>query len=161
MSLEITLCGAADWAELKVIRLAALLDSPLAFGLRHADQVKLSDADWQARAAGQTPARYWLARQDGRVIGLIGMVWVQQHPELIAMWVHPDARGKGVADPLIAQVLQHAKAAGAEHVHLLVSPDNQAASRLYLRNGFVWQDVFQPLEHQPEIVLQQMVRVLY
>lgn len=38
-------CQTDDWESLKAIRLAALLDAPLAFGLRYADQVKLTDAD--------------------------------------------------------------------------------------------------------------------
>lgn len=94
------------------------------------------------------------------MVGLIGSVWVKPHPELIAMWVHPAARGSGVADPLIEQVLQQARHDGAEQLHLQVSPDNRAASRCYQRHGFAWVPVFQPLEHRPDMVLQQMVRVL-
>jgi GNAT superfamily N-acetyltransferase len=53
------------------------------------------------------------------------------------MYVHPDARGAGVAAALIDAVVAWAAAEGATELVLSVKRANAVARRAYLRHGFV------------------------
>ena len=55
---------------------------------------------------------------------------------LMAMWVHPDARGSGGADALVDEVAAWAREEGADVIQLLVIDSNRRAQRFYERNGF-------------------------
>jgi ribosomal protein S18 acetylase RimI-like enzyme len=55
---------------------------------------------------------------------------------LMAMWVHPEMRGSGAADALVAEVVAWARAEGANAVQLEVIESNHRARRFYERNGF-------------------------
>lgn len=65
--------------------------------------------------------------------------------ELRSVWVGPGARGRGVADRLLAAVERQARQAGATELRLAVIPGNDAAIALYRRQGFIstgeWGDV--------------------
>ncbi len=52
------------------------------------------------------------------------------------MWVHPELRGSGAADALIAEHLAWARAVGARLVRLEVIANNDRARRFYERHGF-------------------------
>lgn len=83
-----------DWQLLKQIRLAALQDTPTAFGVSYQTAAADSDAQWQARAAGER-TRFWLALDDDRPVGLVGAGFRDSaRYELIAMWVEPAARAR-------------------------------------------------------------------
>jgi RimJ/RimL family protein N-acetyltransferase len=86
-----------DWSSLKAVRLAALLDSPTAFGVSYESVAAYTDEQWKTRASGRQTA-FWLAFQGSEAIGLIGSAVSQaQRTNLIGMWVAPPARGSGVA----------------------------------------------------------------
>jgi hypothetical protein len=55
---------------------------------------------------------------------------------LMAMWVHPDARGSGASDALVDALLGWARTAGATTARLDVISTNRHAHRLYERHGF-------------------------
>lgn len=55
--------------------------------------------------------------------------------ELIAMWVNPAFRSRGVTTALIAAIANWAESTGAATLALSVMPDNAAARRTYERNG--------------------------
>lgn len=52
---------AADWLELRRIRLQSLSDAPEAFGTSYAAALALSEVAWRQRAAGDTPLTYFMA----------------------------------------------------------------------------------------------------
>jgi ribosomal protein S18 acetylase RimI-like enzyme len=56
--------------------------------------------------------------------------------ELISMWVAPSARGHGVADVLIQDLVAWAANLGAKAVGLSVRDTNAPAIALYRRHGF-------------------------
>lgn len=56
---------------------------------------------------------------------------------MIAMWVDPRFRRRGVGDLLVKHVLDFARDSGREQVFLWVTAVNTTAERLYARNGFV------------------------
>ncbi|QNM97435.1 GNAT family N-acetyltransferase [Chitinimonas koreensis] len=136
-----------DWPALKAIRLASLLDAPEAFSLSHAEAAAFDDAQWQARAAGETPPRYFLAWDGPRPIGLAGGVAVDDGHELISMWIEPAARGGGAGRALVAAVAERAAALGAGRLVLGVLPANARACGFYARQGFVACDQAEPFRN--------------
>jgi ribosomal protein S18 acetylase RimI-like enzyme len=135
------ICGLApDEIELlKELRLSALADAPSAFALTYEQAAAAADDDWRflLRPEGH-PTFVW---EDER--GIQGMaVGVQDDAvtevvHLFAVWVRPSARAGGVADALVARVLDWAREQSTRFVRVHVTSDNERAERLYARHGFV------------------------
>jgi RimJ/RimL family protein N-acetyltransferase len=157
-----------DWAALKAVRLAALLDAPTAFGVSYQAAAAQSEAQWRERAAaangGKPKSAFWLAFADavqdavqGAPSGMIGGVAdAKGHYNLIGMWVRADQRGSGAARDLVDAVKAHAVALGHRRIVLDVAPDNLRAARFYLNQGFVFIDEWEPLASHPQILVQKM-----
>ncbi len=149
-------CSEDDWPRLKSLRLAALLDAPLAFGLSYATAAAYTEAQWRERAAGRTAAEYWLAFAQDEAVGLIGgAVGADGQYQLIAMWLRPDRRGAGLAGRLVDAVTARA-AAGHARVVLGVAPDNDRAVGLYRKHGFAFLPEWETLDSHPGVTLQKM-----
>jgi ribosomal protein S18 acetylase RimI-like enzyme len=56
--------------------------------------------------------------------------------ELIAMFVTPEARGRGIGAALVDAQLAWARSEGFERVSLMVNVERTSAFRLYERSGF-------------------------
>ncbi len=56
--------------------------------------------------------------------------------ELQKMYLHPDARGKGLGNQLITQLLQDARSLGYSHCYLETLNSMSDALRLYQQQGF-------------------------
>lgn len=154
--MEIRTTQKDDWKLLKQIRLAALQDTPTAFGVSYQTAAADSDAQWQVRAAGERTG-FWLAFDDDRPVGLVGAGFRDPaRYELIAMWVEPAARGAGVADELVAAVKARAVELGLEALFLEVAPENTRAVQFYQRHGFVLMDEWEPIDSHPHILAQSM-----
>lgn len=134
----------ADWEILKRIRLAALIDTPLAFATSLADTQALTDADWQERAqpsVDKPPSVRFLALLDDEAVGIMG-VFTQKEgplaslPMLFTVWVDPALRGTNVADRLLAHCVEWARGTGADRCQLWVWTANDRARRFYERNGW-------------------------
>jgi RimJ/RimL family protein N-acetyltransferase len=152
-----------DWAALKAVRLAALLDAPTAFGVSYQQAAAQSEAQWRERAAAATASRaksaFWLACDEdrGEAVGMIGgVVDGNGRYNLIGMWVKAEHRGSGAARRLVEAVKARALALGHRRVVLDVAPENARAARFYLNQGFVFVDEWEPLASHPEIRVQKM-----
>ena len=146
-----------DWMILKEIRLAALLDTPTAFGASYQTAITNSDEQWKQRASSETHPKFWLAFKDDKAIGMIGAgVDQTDRYNLIAMWVEPESRELGVAERLVNTVKSEAIDRGFKQVFLDVSPDNLKASRFYRKHGFVFISEEKPLASHPNIQVQTM-----
>lgn len=78
--------------------------------------------------------------EDGRVLGPFGgfrPAEAEDTVELVSMWVHPDARGRGVGRMLVEAVIEWAEAAAVMQVALWVTNGNDSAIALYTKTGFV------------------------
>lgn len=128
-----------DWEILKTVRLESLLDRPDVFSATYDTAEKYSQSQWRDRASHKTQYQYILAIQATRAIGIIGGT---QNPALefnvVAMWVNPEFRGKGIADLLISAIKNLAISKGHSRIVLSVSPNNSRAVSLYSRHGFVF-----------------------
>lgn len=146
----------ADWASLKAVRLAALRDAPNAFGMTLAEAGADTEAQWRERAA-RVPSAYVLAFDCGQAVGLAaGVLGAGGEYHLMAMWVRPQWRGKGIAAALVGAVKAQALEQGHLGVVLEVAPDNRSAASLYARQGFVFQQQWTSLASDPAITLQKM-----
>lgn len=156
MEIVVRTTGTEDWASLKSVRLAALLDAPEAFGVTHAEAAAYSETQWRERA-GRVPSAYALAFRGDEAVGIAaGVADAQGLYHLIAMWVRPDCRGDGIADKLVDAVKALAHSQGHRCVALDVAPDNLPAVRFYQRQGFAFLPQFEPLASHPEIIVQRM-----
>lgn len=145
-----------DWMLLKQVRLAALLDTPTAFGVSYQTAAKYTDDQWKERASS-AGTEFWLAFDGGRPVGMIGAGVSSSHRyNLIGMWVEASARGSGVAAQLVEAVKARAVTKGFDGVFLDVSPDNARASNFYLKQGFAFLDESESLESHPHITVQTM-----
>lgn len=132
-----------EWATVRDVRLAALADAPDAFGSTLAREADRGEPQWRCRIRAWP---WFLAWRAGRPAGLVAAVPDQAASgppaggrrawHLVSMWVSPQARGHGVADLLIATVMEHAEAAGAPRVTLWVALGNSRARAFYQRMGF-------------------------
>lgn len=124
---------AAQWRD---IRLEALRRAPEAFGtgLDEWEGRPLSDfADWLTRS------RIWSLGPLAHPLGVAGWYRDKDDPALgwlIAVYLRPEARGKGQAGRLIARVMRDAAMAGCARMALNVGAGNRAAQTLYRRAGF-------------------------
>ena len=146
-----------DWMILKEIRLAALLDTPTAFGESYQNAITNSDGQWKQRASSETQPKFWLAFKDDIAVGIIGACVDQtDRYNLIAMWVAPESRELGVAACLVNAVKYDSISRGFKQLFLDVSADNLRASRFYSKHGFNFIGEEKPLASHPEIQVQTM-----
>jgi RimJ/RimL family protein N-acetyltransferase len=140
---------------LKRVRLAALTDSPSAFGSSYAAEVDQPDEHWTLRAqlgaAGERSVTFF-ALVDGSVVGLVA-AYRPDAPgssvELVSMWVSSAQRRAGIAAELVDAVVRWAQGTGATTVELWVTRGNRAALRLYEAAGFRLTGDHQPLPSDP------------
>jgi ribosomal protein S18 acetylase RimI-like enzyme len=129
--------GVARAGDYRTIRLAALEESPAAFGSDYETERARPDAAFAERVAGTAVFGAYLAE------ALAGMVGFRREDglkdrhkgHLWGMYVRPEARGTGAAAALMDAVLAHA-AGEVEQVTLTVVQGNEPALRLYERYGF-------------------------
>lgn len=128
---EVRQAGPDDWAAFRDIRLAALADSPDAFGSTLRDEQHNSEADWRKKL---TTSVVFLGSRDGRVRAIASAYPLDGDAvELIRIWSHPDARGTGLAAATVGAVLDWA---AGRTVTLWVGVENPAAERFYTKLGF-------------------------
>ncbi len=127
-----------DWRSHARLRLDMLREAPDAFRTTYAEVAHLGESGWRTRIAGQ---RHLQARVDGIPLGSVG-IWDDPDEEpgtttLVAMYVVPDARRRGVAVQLVQAVIDDALLRGQERVRLEATSSNTPAIELYARMGFV------------------------
>ncbi|WP_144760851.1 bifunctional GNAT family N-acetyltransferase/class I SAM-dependent methyltransferase [Curtobacterium sp. 9128] len=136
MTIELRALTADDWQVWRPVRLAALTDAPQAFGSRLDEWADAPEDRWRARLS--IPGALDLVATEGdRAVGMAsGTPGDDDRVELISMWVDPAARGHGVADRLIEEIVRWAAGTDAAELELSVMPDNAPARRTYERHGF-------------------------
>jgi RimJ/RimL family protein N-acetyltransferase len=125
-----------DEPILRALRLAALTESPDAFGSTYDREVARTPADWRRWLS---PGATFILEDGGQTMGLVaGMQDASDATavQLMAMWGHPRLRGSGAADALIAAVIAWACEQPARVVRLRVIKANDRARQCYERHGF-------------------------
>lgn len=129
--------GPGDGPRLRAVRLRALADAPDAFVTTLAEAEAWDDASWEGQAVS-LPTFVWV--DHGADLGMVRVAPFDGDPQaayLISMWVAPEARGHGVGDALVSEVLSWARVHARRRVFLDVGERNRPARALYERAGFV------------------------
>ena len=125
-----------DWERLKKLRLAALKDSPDAFGSTLESALRYTDADWHKSIS---ELKTFVAVKDELDCGLLRCAPDRDEPTstfLISMWVAPQARCYGLAERLIQASVEWARSNGYKEIKLDVADNNVSAIRLYSKLSF-------------------------
>jgi ribosomal protein S18 acetylase RimI-like enzyme len=166
MRIDVRRIQPEDGPDLRAVRLAALTDSPFAFGATYTEEAQRTDVEWSARAclaSSGTERITLLARVDGQVVGIAGGYREEHHQDqvdLVSMWIAPAVRRAGVGQRLVGAVVEWAADTGASSVGLWVTRGNSPAQRLYESMGFRETGEYQPLPSDPCKDEVRMVREL-
>ncbi len=93
--------------------------------------------------------RFFVARLDGAAAGCGGVALLGDYAEVKRMYVRDGARGRGVADALLARIEAEGRAAGLALLRLETGTEQRAALRFYERAGFRRCDPFGPYAEMP------------
>jgi ribosomal protein S18 acetylase RimI-like enzyme len=151
---------------LRQLRICALEDSPESFGSTAMEAKRLDDADWRAWAklgARSPTTAVFVAAEDGTLVGLCGSFLREHDPEvaqIVAMWVDPTFRGRGLAEQLLDAASNWSIAGGASDLVLDVTETNESARRLYTRAGFRETGTTTPLRSNASILTLEMRKPL-
>ncbi|MFE7414684.1 GNAT family N-acetyltransferase [Streptomyces laurentii] len=97
---------------------------------------------WERFDAGRLPGHRFVALdRDGRVLGWAAVSRVSDRPVYAgvvehSVYVHADARGRGVASALLKALIASTEAAGIWTIQSSVFPENTASLALHERTGF-------------------------
>ncbi|GEA88746.1 GNAT family N-acetyltransferase [Cellulomonas cellasea] len=151
-----------DWERLAEIRLRALRSDPEAFASSLAREELFREQHWRMRLRSSP---WWLVTEEGsEAVGLACLIEEPGSPStdrhVVALWVAPEARRRGVGTALLDAVEREALGAGAETLSLWVREDNAAALRLYDGLGFEPTGERHPVPGHDGLVELRYVRAL-
>lgn len=136
------------WAVYREVRLAALAESPRAFGTTLEQASARTEPEWQAALADRVNfVAFDADRPVGLVSGIAGSV--PHRAELISMWVAPEHRRRAVGERLVGAVVAWAREQGYRELLLGVVDDNGGARAFYERLGFSSTGVTYPYPNDP------------
>jgi N-acetylglutamate synthase-like GNAT family acetyltransferase len=112
-----------------------ILNDEYAMALTLAELPDLVDVYATYCSAGR--GQFWIAQQDGKVRGCIGLMRLGRRDfELRRMYVQAAARGQGMAQRLLEVLLDWSKRNAVDAIYLETNEQWHAAHHLYEKNGF-------------------------
>jgi ribosomal protein S18 acetylase RimI-like enzyme len=132
-----------DVAAYRALRLAALRESPAAYGSSAEEEEALPMAAFDARLAPAADRAVFGAFDGTTLVALAGLVREAQAKRahiatVFGVYVAPQARGRGVGRGMMQFTIERARALpGLRQLRLAVNADNTAALNLYTSLGFV------------------------
>lgn len=135
---EIRLLGAADVEAFRAIRLEALRREPASFASSLVDWEALTPDEWRGRMkSGPIVAAF----RDEEAVGLMGLLLrtgrrMVHRATVIMVYVRREERGVGLADAMLATLVEMAREMRIRQLELHASTENPQAIRFYLRSGF-------------------------
>lgn len=157
-ALELRRLSTDEWELWRAVRLRALAEAPYAFASTLSYWQGEGDREerWRRRLA-DVPLNV-VALNNRTPIGQVSGTSPDQPGwcELISMWVDPAARGRGVGEALIHQVLEWATSLEASAVALSVKEGNAHAIALYERASVTRSG--EPGDDPSEIRMQRLLR---
>lgn len=140
MAIETLVLSPDDWRMWRELRLTALAEAPAAFRSTSAAWSGTGDTEQRWRTRLHDVALNLVLVEDEVPVGMVSARApdTKRPVELTSMWVAPTARGHGIGNEAIRQVLAWAhREHPTSHVELSVKQDNYPARQLYRRHGFV------------------------
>lgn len=150
---------ASEWRSLRTLRLEALQDAPLAYGSTYEREVQRTDREWRERAAAGAAGDEevaFAAIADGRWVGMARGYLEPPVAHLIAVYVAPAWRRRGIGRAVSLAVVEWARERAASAVVLSVSDWNEGARRVYESIGFAPTGVTQPLPSNASVTESEM-----
>ena len=144
---ELRRLGPDDWETYREIRLAALADSPDAFGSTLERERELGEDDWRRRLTGPV-----YVVEDPRPVAVGGIFDNAGTPHVWGMWPHPEHRGRGHARRILDALIPPGTPA-----QLDVNITNGGARVAYERYGFVGTGEVEPLRPGSDQQIELMV----
>jgi ribosomal protein S18 acetylase RimI-like enzyme len=132
----------ADATAFQALRLAALLESPTAFGSSYEEELGLPQAVIESRLAPLSDRGVFGAVSAEQLVGLVGLgretkLKLMHKAMVWGLYVAPAGRGRGWGRALLLAALQLARTApGTRQVNLSVNANNHSAILLYESQGF-------------------------
>ncbi|MFF2186050.1 GNAT family N-acetyltransferase [Streptomyces sp. NPDC058155] len=131
-----------------------------------------SPPSWESFDTAKLPEhRFAALDDDGTVVGWAAVVPVSNRPAYAgvvehSVYVHPGARGRGIASALLAALIESTEAAGIWTIQSGIFPENTASLALHRRAGFrvigtrervgrhhgVWRDVLLIERRSPAVL---------
>jgi GNAT superfamily N-acetyltransferase len=151
-----------EWPTYRELRLAALAESPDAFGSTLATEQGRTASDWAARLAAGATSNLDLpliAQVHGRAAGLAWAKVDASDTSLVNVyqtWVAPEFRGQGLGRLLLRAAVDWARARNALAVCLSATCGDTPAMQLYTREGFKPVGQSEPLRPGSPLLSQPM-----
>ena len=137
MSIEIVTATLNDVDRLRALRLAALKDTPDAFGAKYEDESKKPKSEWSDRLKN---TNWCFAVADGVDVGLLAVDRAEQDRNsdcwLSSWWLSEDFRGSGIPKLMLNWVEQLCIENNWKRIGLGVWPENLRARAAYKKLGF-------------------------
>lgn len=156
-AVEIRRVLVSDAERVRAVRLRALETDPSSFASTLSKEAAEPDeawVDWAAGDAAGDEMATMLALQGDEAVGIVGAYRDDEDSFLyhvIAMWVAPEHRGKGLGRELLASVEAWIAAAGGTAVQLDVADTASEALALYRRSGYIADGQQSPSPHTPGV----------
>jgi ribosomal protein S18 acetylase RimI-like enzyme len=153
---ELTIVPATpdDWQEWRDLRRRALTQDADAFGAALSAEQGYTEEEWRARLSG---GRCVIARNGATPLGMGGAYQAEPGTlDVVAMWVAPEARGRGVGTRVLDEILS-ASRPSRTRVRLWVADGNETARRVYERAGFVATGERVPIRPGAALMKQRML----
>lgn len=133
----VAIASPTDWQRVQRLRLAALQDTPDAFGSTFDDESQRPPEWWIDRLQSSGSVTFIAGSQSDSGMAVLGPFRSPPDCGLYAVWVAPEHRGLGVGDALMSSVIAQARTQGVGRLVLHVGRHNLPAQRLYLKHGFL------------------------
>ena len=141
---------AHEWREARSLRLAALSDeaAPVAFLTTWAEATARTDDSWADQTAqssadagpGARARQFVAVHADGTwvgsVVALLDAVETPSGSNVVAVYLRPEHRGRGVLQRLLDEAAGWLRERGLGEARLHVHADNLRAQRAYAKAGF-------------------------
>jgi ribosomal protein S18 acetylase RimI-like enzyme len=139
----------SSWTVYREVRLAALAESPGAFGTTVEQASARTEEEWQACLWDRVN---FVAFNADRPVGLVSGIPGPDPDcaELISMWVAPEHRRRSVGERLVHEVAAWAREEGYRELRLGVVDDNGGARAFYERLGFTPTGLTYPYPNDPQ-----------
>jgi RimJ/RimL family protein N-acetyltransferase len=135
-----------DWKEFRNLRLKALQENPIAYGIAVTDESNRSDGEWKSicHDAYEGKGRwYFIAEYKNQLVGMIGAdehsgSYMSHLAEIVAAYVNPDFRRSGVMKQLFHALKN--RLLETPHIEQLIAwvtlHDNQTGRYVFEHLGF-------------------------